>query len=158
MSDIKFTVTDQKDLDSVAPLWKKLVLHHRERSVHFKKRYDKFTWESRRHDLLQKTSDGGNLRIDLAYDGEDLVGYCVSTVTSAKWGEVDSIYIEQGYRKQGVGTRFMETALAWLHEQGAEKWEIGVAAGNEEAVSFYARFGFHPCVIVLRHAGDSSIQ
>ena len=154
MTDILYRTTGEQDLDIVAPLWEKLVLHHRDRSVHFKKKFDGLAWETRRRELLKKAA-GGTMRVDLAYDGKKLVGYCVSTVISAKRGEIDSVYIEDGYRDRGIGTRFMEAAMVWLHEQGAEKWEIGVAAGNEEVLPFYARFGFHPYVIVLRHAGDS---
>ncbi len=154
MNNITYTSTDERDIDVLAPLWLKLIAHHRERSPRFREHFDTFTWEERRRGLLEKAS-GGYMRIDLAYDGVSLIGYCVSTVNARKHAEIESIYIEEYCRRVGIGTRFMEGALTWMQERGSIKREVGVAAGNEEALPFYARFGFYPRVIVLEQAREN---
>ena len=98
------------------------------------------------------------MRIDLARDikTDKLIGYCVSTVNQDKQGEIESIYIEKDYRRRGIGGNFMKKALAWMDGLSVTKRVIGVAAGNEEAFPFYARYGFYPRVTILKQveAGD----
>ncbi len=148
---ITYTAGGAPDLDTIARLWEKLRAHHRERSGPFNPHYDAITWEKRKQQLLEKNA-GGGLHIDIARDGAAVVGYCVSTVDAAKRGELESLFIEETYRRHGIGTVLMEKALAWLDKAGAMRRQIGVAAGNEEAVPFYRRFGFEPRTIILEQA------
>lgn len=43
----------------------------------------------------------------------------------------------------------MEHALRWMNESSAKRKVIGVVVGNEQALGFYARFGFYPRVVNL---------
>jgi diamine N-acetyltransferase len=146
---IYYIETDVKDLDLVAPLWGKLRLHHKERSLHFKDDISQMTWEKRKPGLVEKARTGA-LLVTLAKEKETLIGYCISSINSEKQGEVESIYIEKEYRKCGIGDHLMKTALKWMDGRGAQRKIIGVAVGNEEAFGFYEKYGFYPRVIVLR--------
>jgi GNAT superfamily N-acetyltransferase len=50
--------------------------------------------------------------------------------------------LQRGYRGQGLGSRLMETAIAWARERGIEYIDLGVFDGNEPAVRLYEKFGF----------------
>jgi ribosomal protein S18 acetylase RimI-like enzyme len=110
-------------------------------------------FEERKRFLLEK-SRGGAIRIDLAKDKGTgvLIGYCVSSLTEKKQGEIDSIYIEADYRRRGIGDAFMKKALGWLADRAATRIIVGVASGNEESFPFYSRYGFYPRVTVLEQA------
>ncbi len=148
--NIKYTDTDQRDLDLIKGLWEKLNEHHKARSRNFKKHFETFTFETRNKNLLEKLKDG-KLRIDLATDtgtGKP-VGYCVSTIAGGK-GEIDSLYVEEAYRQAGIGYKLIKKGLAWLEKMQAKDIIIAVADGNEEAFGFYAKFGFYPRVTILK--------
>jgi ribosomal protein S18 acetylase RimI-like enzyme len=109
--------------------------------------------------LLAKAAECA-FRVDLAQDSasDRFVGYCVSTVDRALVGEVESIFVDAGCRGLGIGDRLMRRALAWMDRQGAQAKKVGVAAGNEEAIAFYRRYGFLTRYIILAHkrAGSSN--
>ena len=135
-------------LDAVGPLWEKLNAHHAAHSPHFAADYAVRTYAERKAGLLQKD---GNLYVELARDtetGHD-VGYCVSLVIEAT-GVLESIFIEADYRGQDIGDTLMRHALAWMDGHAVSTKRVIVAAGNEEAFGFYARYGFRPCHIVLQ--------
>ena len=145
---ITYTAGDKNRLDAVAPLWEKLRAHHRALSEHFKPHFDAVTWETRKRDLLEKCA-GGGLHIDFAFNGGTMAGYCVSTIDARRRAELESIYIEEDCRRRGIGTMLVEKALAWMDEKGAAQRQIGIAAGNEEALPFYRRFGFEPRAVIV---------
>jgi diamine N-acetyltransferase len=131
-------------LDEVKTLWEALNQHHLECSRDFRQHYLDMTWEKRKHELLRR-AEAGEMHLDLAMDEASgkTVGYCISSInTEEKTGEVESIYVEEAFRKRGIGGELMLKALAWIDHQDAEKKTVAVAAGNEEAFKFYRRFGF----------------
>lgn len=57
-------------------------------------------------------------------------------------GEVQRLYILQGYQGWGRGTALLRTALDWLERDGPRTIWIGVWSENYGAQRFYARHGF----------------
>jgi GNAT superfamily N-acetyltransferase len=153
MENIQYIETDQRALDSISFLWVKLNEHHRMRSRHFVGHFAKMTWEIRKNSLLEKIANG-SMRIDIAKDIKTgkFVGYCISTVNDAKMGELESIFIEEDYRRREIGDYLMKKALKWMEDTGAAERMIAVGAGNEDVFPFYARHGFFPRVTLLRPA------
>jgi ribosomal protein S18 acetylase RimI-like enzyme len=163
-SNIIYTETDARDLDLIGPLWRKLIKHHKERALKvFSRHYDRINFDVRKKQLLEKSGNGAIL-IDLARDGNTgaLIGYCVSTVSEKKQGEIESIYIEAGYRRNSIGDNLMKRALKWLDARSVTKKIIGVAAGNEGVFAFYRRYNFYPRVSILEQVdtkeADSSLR
>ena len=120
-------------------------MHHQEKSTHFADRFAGFTFTARCADLLRK-AETGVLLVEMARDRETGIyaGYCISSVDGDGVGEIESLFVEADYRKRGVGDCLIRRALAWLEEHGAKEMKIVVAYGNEEALGFYARYGFYP--------------
>ncbi len=90
----------------------------------------------------------------LAARGDSTIGYCICTISAEGDGEIDSIFVENGYRRSGIGEELMRRALAWLDAEGAKRKIVAVAAGNEAAIPFYESFGFMPRMTVLQLAED----
>ena len=152
MVKIEYSETDEQGLDFIAPLWRKLREHHKARALKvFSEHYEKMTFDLRKKQLLEK-SRGGAIRIDFARDRNTgaAIGYCVSTITKKGQGEIDSICIEEGYRRCGIGDNLMKKALKWMDEHSVKGKMLEVASGNEEVFAFYSRYGFYPRSIILR--------
>jgi len=136
-------------------LWKKLNDEHEVRSEHFSERYAKRTFEKRREVLLKK-SEFGFLHIILAHSSSkgELVGYCISTISNEKQGEIDSIYIEPEYRGSGIGDELMKRALSWMDERSVSKRILDVGVGNEDTFAFYSKYDFYPRTIILEQVNE----
>ena len=92
----------------------------------------------------------GQLRIDLPQieDSHAVVGYCV-TIINEDLGEIESLYVDQPFRKMGIGNCLVTRALNWLNNQSVKTKRVNVAVGNEEVLRFYGRHGFLPRSITL---------
>ncbi len=147
MGTIDITGVPLSEIEIIRPLWEKLRLHHLRRAQDFSGYYETFTFERRIHKFLD---EGIDINIEVARDGGIVIGYCISTIDRCGRGEVDSLFIEEKYRREGIGTDFMRRAIDWIDGQGATEIAIVVAAGNEEALPFYRRYGFSPAYTTLK--------
>jgi ribosomal protein S18 acetylase RimI-like enzyme len=147
--DIAYNHGGSELIDTIQPLWEQLNQHHEQISPYFKGEFHTNTFEQRKAKLSQKYKQG-QLRFDLVYHKDDLVGYCISGIDQDGIGEIESIYILEEFRGQNVGEVLIQHALDWLDEQGVTSKMIDVAVGNERAFKFYARFGFFPRVTRLK--------
>ena len=104
--------------------------------------------------MLEK-SQQGSLRIDMVRDtfSGNYIGYCVTSVSAERQGEIESIYIEPEYRRSGIGDGLMKRALSWLENRSAGRKILGVAEGNERVFAFYSRYGFYPRTTILERIG-----
>jgi len=152
---IEYTETNADGLDLTNKLWRKLIKHHAAKSRHFSELIAKRTSEQRNQELLGRF-EKGNIRIDLARDTEtdELVGYCISTVSADNEGEVQSIYVEEDYRNNGIGDAMITRALCWMDERPVTRKVIAVAFGNEEVFPFYHQYNFLPRATILAQVGE----
>lgn len=150
MHTFAYRTTGFSEIDLIRPLWEQLNAHHHAGALRFRDHYERMTFEDRRLHFLS-CHESGNLRIDLAMDPETgrYVGYCVSSLTPERNGEIESLFVEPGYRSQGIGTALVTRALAWMDGCGAERIRVVVGDGNEPSFAFYEKFGFFPRMTVL---------
>jgi ribosomal protein S18 acetylase RimI-like enzyme len=109
------------------------------------------TFEKRKAYFEQEAS-AGTLCIDLAFDVKNrdrYVGYCVSSLSKEKTGEIESIFVDDAYRSCGIGSTLVTRALVWLDENGSTRNRVSVSEGNESVWDFYKKFGFYPRLTVL---------
>ena len=156
---IEYAEKGKQDLDSIAPLWEKLTEHHRIRSPHFSEHIARRTWKQRKAELLLKSESGG-LHVDVAIDSDtrEIIGYCVSIVSSDRQGELESIYVEPKYRQFGIGDQLMQRALSWMNKMQAKTKTLIVGVGNEEVLTFYSRYGFYPKHITVEQVRLRKIE
>ncbi|MFC2039160.1 GNAT family N-acetyltransferase [Chloroflexota bacterium] len=150
MPEIEYSVTDERDLDLIGGLWQKLHDYHVVRSEHFARKIDRITFDFRKGEMLDRAKQG-RLRIDLAGDRDTgkIIGYCIGAIYGNNRGEIESIYIEEDYRRSGIGDTLMKKALDWMDENSVNEKIIEVGGGNEEVFDFYSRFGFYPGHTIL---------
>ncbi len=148
-----YRVVDETNFDTVQPLWEKLKAYHANLPWRFAADVRRSTFGPRKQELLAKAASG-KLRIELVSASLPLVdfAYCISTVSADGRGEVDSLFVDDGFRGRGIGSELLRRALAWLESAGATSKLVTVAHGNEEALALYRRFGFHPRAIVLQQS------
>ena len=150
MLEVEYIEANHKDLNIIGPLWQKQLEHHMTHSKHFKKQLGSATFEGRAIELLGK-SEHGDMLIDLVKDvsTKNIVGYCVSTIDMNRQGEIDSIYVEPEYRRDGIGKSLMERAISWMNSKSVPRKMLVVADGNEEVFDFYKQFSFYPKTTIL---------
>ncbi len=146
-----YRIVDENSFDAVQPLWEKLRAYHANLPWRFAAEMHRSSFEPRKQELLAKAVSG-KLRIELVSKPSDMadVAYCISTVSADCRGEVDSLFVDEGFRGCGIGSELLRRALAWLESAGATSKLVTVAHSNEEALAIYNRFGFYPRTIVLQ--------
>ena len=142
---IVIEILEKKQIDVIKPLWEALNKHHERQSIHFKKRFQQFSFETRKGALLSKEK----LYILTAKDKGKLIGYCISSKTGQE-GEIESLFVDPVYRKSGIGRQFIKDSIKWLENQNLDEIILKVAAGNEQAVDFYRTFGFEISTLKLK--------
>jgi ribosomal protein S18 acetylase RimI-like enzyme len=152
-----YRIVDESGFDAVGPLWEKLRAYHAQLPWRFAAEMHGSPFEPRKQELLAKAVSG-KLRIELVSTGSEMadVAYCVSTVSADGRGEVDSLFVEEGFRGCGIGSELVRCALAWLESAGATSKLVTVAHGNAEALALYERFGFYPRSVVLQQDGNAT--
>ncbi|MFD1772477.1 GNAT family N-acetyltransferase [Paenibacillus rhizophilus] len=137
----------QKDLEGlelVEPLWYCLRDHHTRISPTFSESIANNNFQRRSKQIKEKARTGNiNICLVLDEETEDYVGYCISSINESLEGEIDSIYIIDAYRKQGLGSLLMKNALEWFQSHNIEDISISVMYGNESAFLFYEKYGFY---------------
>lgn len=99
----------------------------------------------------------GGLSLVAESDG-GVVGYLagyVGAATSSRpvaVAELESMYVAEGYRDSGVGTRMVGEFLAWAAARGVERASVTAHAANEDAIRFYRRNGFRPKSLTLERS------
>lgn len=83
----------------------------------------------------------GSLRDFYVYVDEskgDLVGVCAMTVIWENLAEIRSLYVEEGYRRQGIGQQLVEACIS-----EAITLELFRIFTLTYKTKFFARLGFH---------------
>jgi diamine N-acetyltransferase len=150
-SGISYRVLEPERYETIRPLWEELKRFHAELPTPFAEQIAQSAFEPRMQGLLLK-QESGQLRIEAAYANgrEAPVAYCVTSVSSAGVGVLDSLFVSADYRRRGIASTLVERALNWLDEAGASSRRVIVLCENDEAFAFYRRFGFRPRNVELQ--------
>ena len=144
--NITFEWLRVEELPQIKPLWECLNEIHLHDSLYFKEHFQNNTFEKRFHDIKEITPE--NLHLEVIKDTGQIIGYCVSSVQNGT-GEIESLFIEEKYRKCGFGKRLVQNALEWFTAKNCQKFIVGVAGGHEKVFGFYQKMGFFPRTTVL---------
>lgn len=123
-------------IDRVQPLWERQQEFHVSCTAHFAEDVRGRRFGERMAEVVGKARPDG-LLVDVCYWGggehdvakagraDDAeaaqpdasaaraVGYCLSSVTADGVGEIDSLYVLDEFRRQGIGSELVRRALAW---------------------------------------------
>lgn len=139
---LNLILISKNELHKVEPLWKKLNHLHYEDSRYFKDHYRTFTFQERSSKFSSYNND--NIRIECLEDTEgNIQGYCISIIRDMV-GEVDSLFIDEQVRGNGLGKQLVENAISWMQHSNCKKIIVTVADGHESVFGFYQELGFRP--------------
>jgi diamine N-acetyltransferase len=142
---ISYRQLEPEQLDLIRPLWEALRDFHTTVPNRFAPTVVGRPFEPRRLELCRKAVEG-RLRIEIASVTADdsTIAYCVTSLSAAGAGELESLYVAPEFRRRGIAGRLVRSALDWLIECEAKTRRVVVFHGNDEALAFYTRIGFHP--------------
>jgi len=148
MSSITYKRLSILNLSEIKPLWEELNKIHLADSVYFKEHYQSFSFESRSSKWMKLQED--NIFILFAQtDNLTSIGYCVSTIDIDKNAEIDSLFVDTNFRKQGIGHELIEKSKEWLQKNSCKSIRLSVSYGHENVLPFYLKSGFFPRLTTL---------
>jgi GNAT superfamily N-acetyltransferase len=84
-----------------------------------------------------------------------LSAFAKSPVTNTvRYAELDTLFVKETYRNQGVGGLLVEAFLQWAQKQQVDQVSVAAYALNTKALAFYKRHGFEPSVMRLVKTWD----
>ncbi|MFE6139966.1 GNAT family N-acetyltransferase [Bacillus sp. NPDC057893] len=126
----------------------KLYEYHNSKSKFFSGDYPRITFEERIKEY-EKNLKYGEYRIELLIEWEtdNILGFCIAYGKKVS-GKIEVLFVDEKYRRNGLGLRLMNSAMEWFKEKQIYEVELTVVYGNE-AVSFYQKLGFYPRSIIM---------
>ena len=61
---------------------------------------------------------------------------------SYRYGRLQSLMVDEAFRRQGVGRRLMEAAERWAREQGATEMRLDIWEFGQGPLGFYGKTGY----------------
>lgn len=103
--------------------------------------------------------DGGVCLVAVAED-QSIVGYVcggmhqIESYRSGMRSELENMFVDENFRRSGVGTALIEHFVEWSRQQGADEVYVSAYFDNQRAISFYKSAGFesysHDLLLDLR--------
>lgn len=91
-----------------------------------------------------------NCNILIAKDNQTIIGFAVveikkspafESMVERKYAYINDFGVKSEYKREGVGTALFNACVVWSKEKGAQSLELNVWEFNQQAISFYERFG-----------------
>jgi ribosomal-protein-alanine N-acetyltransferase len=95
--------------------------------------------------MVGQHNDGVRRRLFVAELAGRLVGFSVGKVIGAGQdcvAELESVVVDGGARRGGVGRTLCEAVVKWCRSEGAGEMELEVRAGSAGAIALYEGVGF----------------
>ncbi len=154
---VRAEITDPEpaESDAVVDLWVDLAASQRQHGSHL-------TAEGNRaqiHDSIVRAIGANRLLVARA-DG--IVGFVMSTTERTRYeqdvsrGIVENIYVDPGYRGQGIGSALLDAAETRLRARGVDRIVLEAMAANERARRFYRERGYDPHRVELEKSLDDA--
>lgn len=107
--------------------------------------------------FLGSMLDKDDARVFVAEKDGVVSGYVFCALEPLSWKElrgpagfIHDILVVEEARCQGIATKLLEAALAWLRDAGAPRVVLGTASANRTAQKFFTRrFGFRETMIEM---------
>lgn len=96
-------------------------------------------WSQEGDDRIKTEITKPNAHTWVARLNGQTVGF-IGVLKDEEGGRIDAIHVLPEYQGQGIGTKLFDTALAWLGNDRQIRLEV--VSYNENAQSFYERYGF----------------
>lgn len=98
---------------------------------------------------LMKSIGSPNRQLFVALDGKRVIGYAYAEIMKyapvlrlTRYGYISDLYIDPACRRRGVGESLYNIVREWFVQKGLTTIELGIAAKNGTAESFWRKLGF----------------
>ena len=97
-----------------------------------------------------------NKIVFLAKRKNEVIGYLAGGIAAedsyvtVKFGKIENIFVDEKYRKFGVGTKLIDVFKDYCLGKGADYVKVTAYALNERAINFYRKNGFEVSDVTLR--------
>ena len=113
--------------------------------------------------FLRTQLSKADVAVFVAERGGTLVGYLYAGIEPHSWKElrdvagfIHDVVVDPKARAAGVGTRLIETAIAWLVSQGAPRVMLWTAEQNRDAQRLFEQLGFRRTMIEMTREAPAS--
>ena len=132
-------------LTACGPLWELFISNQAQNAGAMAVGVEEYLRSLRDDGLLRKARDGKlQVQLVLLEAQEEPVGFCITSLTQERVGEVEALFVLDRYRGNQLGGQLFQNALAWMEQAGAVEQRLVVAAGNDAVFGFYEKYGFFP--------------
>ena len=149
-----------KDIDTIADMWKEFMKEHREMGIKWKEdRIPDFkdnVSEMVRSFHSRSVRSRNSLLLVLEDEGK-VHGFMLSAIRKnipifkgGPLGSIDSLYIREPYRGNGISSRMFKETMKWFKEKGVSAISIRVMCCNEHAFEVYEKWGFKDIHVEMR--------
>jgi ribosomal protein S18 acetylase RimI-like enzyme len=145
MSEI-FDISFDK-IGVIKNLWEKNRQYHEVSSEYFSETYRSMCFDERIKVFGEFDKD--MLKITVAKDNDEYIGYCISTIVEGK-GELESLHVDESKRGIGIGKELTVTHLEWMKENNCKVIGVTVSQENESTINFYKKLGFYPNTLYMQ--------
>ncbi len=134
------------DIDTIVELNKQLADYHRKIDKYYKpgsetrKGFKKYLLE-----IIGKR----NVKIIVVEINNKIIGYFIGTIEKAKpfvvpkrIGRVSDAFVEEKYRKSGIGKMMFNELIQWFKKNKIKHIELSVDSRNEIGIKTWQKFGF----------------
>jgi len=142
-------VATSQDIARIIELGKELGKVHKELGD------DEF-WAPSGH-IFEEHLTKADSRILVAENNKRVISYCLASILSQPpefgsklYGSIKELLVTDTHRGQGIGEKMVREIEQWFRSEGIYRIEVGVAAPNKIAASFWQKMGYNPG-LVLRH-------
>ena len=135
------------EIHMIKDIWEKNREFHINISNFFNFLYKGIVFEDRMKPFESINKD--NLKITIAQENDIVIGYCLSNTDNCH-GEMNTLHVKEEERGKEVGKKLMEMHLKWMKEKECKNISLHVSHENENAITFYEKFGFRKNTIEMR--------
>ncbi len=144
-----------QEIDRVAALWALITEHHASLDPLFRMRRGDVA-EGELRELLRSLHRDPDAEILVYEQGGSPEGLCIVRIDRAppileetERAEITHHGVRPAQRRQGLASRLVDEAEAWVRDRAVSRIEIQVARGNREGQAFWRARGFDALMDVL---------
>lgn len=135
-----------KDLKDIVELSYKSVIYHKKLNPYYDTSKDVKEVLTK---SLKKNIYSSNSCIFIAEENNKIIGYLLvfkvdrpEMFKIKRAGLIADVFIEDGYRRTGIGNKLIKECFKWLKEGRINFVEINVEVSNKQAINFWNKEGF----------------
>ncbi len=137
----------QADFDAVQKFTEKLNIDIADKYDHTVNKQFVYTDNGKKY--IEKVLNNDDSVVFIAKTEGKAVGYILATIekigdfrTIHSKSEIDFLWVDEGYRGNGIGSMLMQSIQTWSKEKGVDQITLYVDHSNIDAVTLYKKEGF----------------